>query len=143
MANRIVRKYEGYLESFTEQLAATSKPGTVVKYDNAGKFAVAGADDNKERLFVLDARQALGESVDTSISANETVDAYEIVPDRTYDIRAANATYAKGTALTVSANGYVATAATGDRVIGHANSATTITTAGNLLTVRTSQGSIA
>ena len=142
--NRIVIKdLTGYTESFTAQVAAATKPGTLVKFDSNGKFAVAGAGDDEARLFVLGNRDYIGETIETAYTADDTGVGYEIIPNRTVQIRAVVANYAQGDALTVADNGYVQKATTnGQAVLGHIDRAINITTAADFVQVRCSQGKV-
>ena len=147
--NRIVIKDgNGYTESFPAQVAAATKPGTLVKFDSNGKFAVAGAGDDEARLFILGERDYIGEILNDAYNADDTGVGYEIIPNRTVQIRAAAATYVVGDPITCGANGYAVKASTaGERVIGHVDRALTVAatdlgTNKQLLTVRLGQGSV-
>ena len=142
--NRIVIKdLTGYTESFSAQVVAATKPGYLVKYDSNGKFAVAGSGDDEARLFVLGNRDYIGETIETAYNADDTGVGYEIIPNRTVQIRAVVANYAQGDPLTVADNGLVQKATTtGQAVLGHIDRAINITTAGNFVQVRCSQGKV-
>ena len=142
--NRIVIKDgNGYTESFPAQVVAATKPGTLVKLDSNGKFAVASNTDDEARLFILGNRDYIGETLETAYTADDTGVGYELLPNRTAQIRAVVANYAVGDPLTIADNGLVQKAtATGARVIGHIDRAVNITTAGNFVQVRLSQGSV-
>ena len=143
MANRIVIKDGQYTESFTAQVAAATLPGRLVKLDSNGKFAVAGAGDDEARLFVLGERDYIGETINTAYTADDTGVGYELIPNRTVQIRAAAANYVKGDALTCGANGLAVKASTaGERVFGHVDQAKNVTTAAEFIKVRLSQGSV-
>ena len=142
--NRIVIKDgTGYTESFTKRLAAATKPGYLVKLDANGKFAVAANTDDEARLFVLGNRDYIGETIEDAYRADDSGVGYEIIPNRTVQIRAVVANYVEGDPLTVADNGLVQKATTaGQRVLGHIDFAHNVTTAGDFVTVRCSQGSV-
>lgn len=142
--NRIVIKDgNGYTESFTKQVAAATLPGTLVKLDTNGKFAVAAAADDEQRLWILGDRDNAGDTVNTAYTADDTGVGYEIIPNRTVQIRAAVANYIEGDPVTNADSGYVQKATVaGSRVIGHIDRAQNITTAGDFVIVRLTQGSV-
>ena len=143
--NRVVIKDgNGYIESFSAQVAAATKPLTLVKYDSNGKFAVADAGDDEARLFVLGNRDYIGETLETAYNADDTGVGYEIIPNRTVQLRATVGTYAKGDPLTVAANGLVQKATLANQaVLGHIDRGATITSGGsNIVQVRCSQGKV-
>ena len=142
--NRIVIKDgNGYTESFTKQVAAATLPGTLVKVDANGKYAVAGSGDDEARLLILGERDEIGETINTAYTADDTGKAYELIPNRTVQIRAVVANYSEGDALTNADNGLVQKATTnGQRVIGHIWRDQNVTTAGNFVVVRLGQGSV-
>ena len=142
--NRIVVKdLTGYTESFSKQVAAATKPGTLVKLDSDGKFAVAANTDDEARLFVLGNRDYTGETIETAYTADDIGVGYEIIPNRTVQIRAVVANYAEGDALTVADNGYVQKATTtGQAVLGHIDRDENVATAGEFVLVRCSQGQV-
>ena len=143
MANRILIRAGGTVdETVSKQVTTALNPGVIVKIAS-GKFAVAGAGDDKERLFVLNGRSYRGTDLNSAYTADDVGDAYEILPSRCLQVRVANATYTEGTAVSVAANGGIATAASGDRVIGYIDATKTTTASDPFVNVAISQGAVA
>ena len=141
MANKIVVKVEGFLESFSAVLngANTVKylPGTIVKLNSSGQFVKAVATDANDRLFVLNTRDYLGDLVSTEQSGGDTAAAFELIPNRTVQLRATGAALATNAKVKVTANGQVIVAADGDVSLG-AVTESTGSTANRLVKVRIS-----
>lgn len=103
----------------TKVVAATVKPGAVVKIDNAGKFAATGTGDGKERLFVLNANFSSGGTADDDITANSTAEGFVFKPGQTRNVQMEAGTYTDGQKLTLGASGRMKSAASGNIVVGY------------------------
>ena len=104
----------------TKPVAATIKAGAVVKIDSNGKFAAAGSQsDAKERLFVLNANYAIGDTADADITADTTAEGFVWKPGATRNVQVDAATYTDGQKLTVSGSGRLKAAASGNIVVGY------------------------
>lgn len=146
--NRIlVKDGNACTETFTKRVNAALKPGVLVKIAlsgaDIGKFVVAGATDDKERLFALSNRMGLGETIDSTYAANDTAQAYEIIPNRTLNLRSVAGSFEVGTPVTLAASGAVtSTIADDDRIIGYADEKVTTTATQPFVIVRIVQGAI-
>ena len=127
--NRIVIKDGNRTtESFTKPVANAVKPGTLVKLNSSGNFTTAGSGDDNQRLFVLGDRDNFGETVETTYTANDTGIAYELIPNRTVQIRGIAATFTEGQPVTIADGGKVtATVGANDKVLGHVDFTATVT----------------
>ena len=141
MANRILQKRNGWVESYNKRVSAALLPGTLCVVNSSGQYAAAAADSDRELLYVLDGREYLGQANDQAYTAGDSGIAYEVQPERTFQIRAAAGTYGVNAKLTCAANGYVGAAGANDSVIGyHDGDASVTATAGDLIFVRIAQG---
>lgn len=99
--------------------AAAILPG-VIAVITAGKFAAAAAAATA-RLYVIQDNYLIGKGVDAPYAADETCIGIELMDDQLLNVRVpTGVNVAQDAALAVGANGKVALAAAGDRVIGYA-----------------------
>ena len=110
----------GNPEVETRLVAAAVKPSVICKIDSSGKWEVAAAQaDCKERLFILEANYVDGQTLETAFTANSTVRGRILKPLDRLNARMDAGTYTDGQALTISANGYLKAAATGNFIIAY------------------------
>lgn len=119
---KIVIKHEGTLESFAAKLdgANTVKytPGTIVKLNASGNFAKAAATDANDRLFVLNTRDYVGDLTSEEQSGGDTGNAFELIPNRTVQLRKTAAALALNAKVKVTAAGQVVVAGDTDTTVG-------------------------
>lgn len=92
-------------------------PGVLCTEDGA-ELIVATASDMREELLVLSNLEFQDQDLATAYTAGDTGVAYRPLPGDVYQVRLANATYAKGAPLTIGASGYLA--AVGDEQVIYA-----------------------
>ena len=111
--------------------AAATRPGTFVKIDSSGKYAVAAtADVGTELLFVTKNNALRGESVQTEVAANTTIGAFQSIQDgRVLAVRAAAGTYTAGQKLQLTAAGIVTNQTGSNGIVAYVEAGTTITAA--------------
>lgn len=121
--------------------AASTKPGCLVVV-TSGEFALAGAATVGKVWIAQDNYLAM-KGVDDAWDADSTMIGMELLPEMIYAGRIANGVNiaAVGTALTPAANGLLAIASTGDKVVGYSEEAYNNTSgAEQLIRFRPSQG---
>lgn len=132
MANKIVVKVDGFLESFAHKLdgASTVKynAGNVVYLDSDSEFRKAQVENQNTRLFVLNARDFYGDLLTAEQSGGDTAEGFEITPGRTIQLRKSNAAIAVNADVQVSTtSGAVQTQTGTGTVIGTATEAASAT----------------
>lgn len=123
-------------------VAGAYLPGILVT-EGASEFTMATGADMEADLRVLSNRQFYDQGVDVAYATGETGVAYVPRPGETYGVRVAAATYAKGDALTVGADGRLTAATTGNRVLAYFDDTPGAFTAGQLADVRIANGFVA
>ncbi|HGX5467394.1 TPA: hypothetical protein ACNE2Z_000593 [Escherichia coli] len=89
----------------TRLAGAELKPGELVKLEG-GKFVKAAlADVGKAQLFIVNPAFHEGKTIADAIAADKTVVADYVEQGREFAIRVPKATYAKGAAIALSADG--------------------------------------
>jgi hypothetical protein len=104
-------------ETINLPVAGAYLPGILVT-ESASALTVATASDMQEELLVLSNARYVGQDVTTAYTSGDTGVAYRPRPNELYQVRMANATYAKGAALTIGASGYLT--AVGDEEVIYA-----------------------
>lgn len=118
-------------------VAGAYDPGVLVTSDGA-ELTVATASDMGERVFVLSNRRFYEQDVETAYESGDMGVAYDPKPGEVYQVRVANATYAKGDKLTLGASGYLTAAADspeGDVVVAYFDDTAGAYSAGDLADV--------
>lgn len=89
----------------TRLAGAELKPGELVKLQG-GKFVKAAPSDvGKEQLYIVNPAFHEGKTIADAIAANATVVADYVEQGREFALRVPNATYAKGAAIALAADG--------------------------------------
>ena len=114
------------------------KPGTIVKVNTTdGKFAVAGASDDRAELLVLVNDEGTEQGVETAYTADDTGFAYRIIPGQKLNVRSTAVAWNPGQAVTVADSGQIAAAGANDVIVGFVESDyASAVTAGDLVTIR-------
>lgn len=122
----------------------TTLPGTAVKFASTGKF-VAGAASDNAKLFIAQDNYLLLKGVDDAWAAGDRIIGMEILDERFYWVRVPTGqNLVKGDALTTDASGKFIKAATGNRIVLHAEETYNNTTgADQLVLARKAQGNLA
>ena len=121
-------------QTVNQLVAGAYSPG-ILCTSNGTTLTVATASDMGERVFVLSNRRFYDQDVTTAYASGDTGVAYEPKPGEVYQVRLANATYAKGDKLTLTASGYLAKAVdspAGDVVYAYYDDTAGAVTAGAL-----------
>lgn len=94
-------------------VAGAYLPGILVT-DSGSALTVATASDMGEQVYILGVRDFYGQGQDvttaptaTAYASGDTGVAYDPQPGDVFQVRLANATYAKGDKLTLAASGYL------------------------------------
>lgn len=122
-------------ETLNLPVAGAYLPGIMVTEDGA-ELTVATAADIEGELLVLSNMRFKDQDVATAYTSGDTGIAYRPQPGEVYQVRLANATYAKGDTLTIGASGYLTKTGLSERVVAVFDDTPGAFTAGALADVR-------
>lgn len=142
MAGNVI--YRGPINNEPESVsdkktAGAYLPGILVT-EGAATLTVATASDMNEELLVLSNRQFYDQDIATAYASGDTAVAYRPKPGEVYQVRLANATYAKGAALTIGASGYLTAVGDAEVIYAYFDDTPGAFTAGTLADVRWGTG---
>ncbi len=129
MANVIYRgPVEREAETLNLPVTGAYLPGTFVTKASTG--SVVTATSGTGRLLLLSNPRFLERDIDTAYAAGETGIQYRIEPEQEYYARAVIGNYADQAELTVTADGVLAAATSGDAVVAFVDGAINLVAAG-------------